>query len=94
MKFRKQLPFALYPYRFNNRLIAQGGYFTFHGEIKTGIEELVPESVYKFQIPKKSIQDAKEFLELTGINEYKLFTDLDSLGKHLTTHFLSKYYKA
>lgn len=93
-KFRKQFPVALYPYRFNSRLIAQGGYFTFHGKNKKGIEELVPKAVYKYQIPEDAIKDAMKFIELAGINEYKIFTDLDSLGEHLKSHFLSKYYKA
>jgi hypothetical protein len=87
IKFRKPYPFALYPYRFNSRLIAQGGYFTFHGTEDKGIDELIPNSVFRFTIPKDAINDARIFLELSGVNEYKLFTDLDSLGKHLKSYF-------
>lgn len=76
-------PIALYPFRFNDRLIAQGGFFTLHGKLKEGIETLVPESVFRFKIDKEIIDEANKFLLLSGINEYKMFTDLDSLGRHL-----------
>jgi hypothetical protein len=84
---RYEYPIALYPFRFNNRLIAQGGFFTLHGEQKKSIEELVPDSVSIFEIDRDSIDEAKKFLLLSGINEYKIYADIDSLGRHLNKFF-------
>ena len=88
---RYNYPMAFYPYRFNDRLIAQGGYFTLHGEKKDGIEELVPDSVFRFKIEKCLLEEAKKFLILAGINEYTIYSDLDSLSRHLNNSFFDNH---
>ncbi len=87
---RSDYPIALYPCRFNNRLIAQGGFFTLHGKLKNSIEKLVPESVFKFKIERDSIEEAEKFLLLSGINEYKIYADIESLCRHLKSFFFKK----
>jgi hypothetical protein len=87
---RSDYPIALYPFRFNNRLIAQGGFFTLHGKLKNSIEKLVPESVFKFKIERDSIEEAEKFLLLSGINEYKIYADIESLCRHLKSFFFKK----
>jgi hypothetical protein len=86
---RYDYPIALYPFRFNARMIAQGGFFTLHGKLKQGIDELVPKCVYKFPIHKDLINEANKFLLLSGINEYSIFNDMMSLCRHLENFFFN-----
>lgn len=74
---------ALIPSKSVQRLVAQKGVFTLHQDISSPIEELYPNYVKKFVIPKDAIPKAIEFLQLAGMNEFSLFPDLDGLARHL-----------
>ena len=80
---RYECPIAIYPLRDNQRLFNQKGLFTMQGECSDPIEKQTPECLHRLKIPIDSIEDAKKFLELTGINNYSIYNDLDSLAKHL-----------
>jgi hypothetical protein len=83
-------PFALYPYRLNDRLIAQKGYFTILGNITESIDDIVPDSIHRIPIPKEAQEDAKMFLRLTGVNEYTINTDLNSLSNVIQKEYFPK----
>jgi len=78
-----KLPIAIYPLRGNQRLFNQKGLFTIHGESLDPIEKQTPKCLHRLKIPMDSIEDAKKFLELAGINSYSIYNDLESLAGHL-----------
>lgn len=64
------------------RMRAQAGVFTFHKDISTPLEEIY-DNVKRIDIPAEAIPLAKEFLRINGVNEYRLFPDLDGLAEIL-----------
>lgn len=80
-------PLALYPYRNNPRILSQKGLFTIHGTNETELEKMAKDTLIKVSIPPKAIEDARQFLKLTGINEHSIYTDLDSLSRHFKKKF-------
>lgn len=79
----RENPIAIYPHRENHRLFNQKGLFTLHGTSIEPLEKIAPECLHKIKIPTDCIEDAKKFLELSGINSYSIYNDLESLAKHL-----------
>lgn len=94
---RKKLPgrvMALAPSRSSPRLQQQRGFFTLHGELGTGLEEILPSALTKIVIPRALCGEARTFLRLSGVNEFSLFPDLDGLARHLNyTHKLREHAK-
>jgi hypothetical protein len=90
-----QGPFALFPPRAHKRIFAQKSVFTLHVVNLKSIEDFFPGCVKKFDIPLDALDEANEFLNLAGINEYSMFPDLDGLGRYLKKrhkiHQKSKY---
>jgi len=80
---RFELPIALYPYRFNNRLIAQGGYFTLHGTMVKSLDELAPDTIERIKLPVNAIKEANKFHDLAGINKYTLFPEVEYLCQQI-----------
>lgn len=80
-------PIALYPVQKSNRLHAQRGYFTIHGDRHKTIDALAPKCVRCVPLAASLLDDAKAFLDLAGINEYLLFPDLDGLARGLHIKF-------
>jgi hypothetical protein len=80
---RYDYPIAIYPLRQNERLFNQKGLFTLHGESLEPLEKLAADCLHKVAIPTDSIEEARKFLELTGVNTYSIYNDLESLAKHL-----------
>jgi hypothetical protein len=68
----------------HDRYIAQTSTFTFHFDL-TPLEKLYEEKKIwlKFVLPCKLFNAAKYYLFLNDINEYKLFPDLDGLGREI-----------
>ncbi|MBN2386778.1 MAG: FRG domain-containing protein [Anaerolineales bacterium] len=82
-----ELPLAMAcPWR-NARMQAQQGYYTIHGNDIRPLEVITPRYVKKVDLPKSAILDAGLFLEQAGIDEYKLFPDLDGLARWLRTKY-------
>ena len=71
---------AVYPFRKNERLIAQSGLFTMHVTDRKGIEQQIPDALQKVVIPKGIIEELKTLLDLAGLNKYTIYRDLDSLS--------------
>jgi hypothetical protein len=80
-------PVALYPVQKSDRLHAQRGFFTMHGDRHETLSVLCPESVRCVPLAPSLLDDARHFLDLAGINEYLLFPDLDGLARGLHTKF-------
>jgi hypothetical protein len=74
---------ALAPPRHHARLFSQGGYFTLHGNLEKGLEDICPSALKKIVIPRRFFSEARDFLRLAGINEFSLFPDLDGLCRHI-----------
>lgn len=78
--FPPQYPIAVKSNFINDRVIAQRGMFTVHGDDLTEMENLCPKAVEKFVISNKAIPEIKEFLEIANINEFTVFPDLHGLS--------------
>jgi hypothetical protein len=70
----------------NERVTAQQGFFTVHPD-STPLDEACPRWVRKIEIPSDAIPGARRFLEITGLNEYVLFPDLQGLGNFLRERY-------
>lgn len=82
---RPLYPLSLYPARNNPRIFAQHGVFTMHGTDIKSLDTLAPHCLKKIYIPLDCIADAKNFLELAGINEYTVYPDFTGLANYLKT---------
>jgi hypothetical protein len=80
-------PLALYPVQKSNRLHAQRGYFTIHGDRHKTLDALAPKCVRCVPLAASLLNEARDFLHLAGINEYLLFPDLDGLARGLHVKF-------
>lgn len=74
---------AIRPTKNYLRVSAQKGVFTVHDNLSQGLDALFPTSVKKITLPASALKGAKKFLELSGVNEYTLFPDLDGLSRWL-----------
>lgn len=75
------------PWR-NNRLSAQKGYFTLHGNDSRALDLQQKDIAIPVDIPKDALVDCEQFLESSGVNEYTLFPDLDGLARWLNYRYL------
>jgi len=82
-----KFPLALYPYRNNPRILSQKGLFTIHGTNGEDLSQLAKDCLIKIAVPNDAIDDALQFLKLSGINEHSIYTDLDSLSRHFKKKF-------
>ena len=84
MSFTKSI--ALSPFMNTSRSVFQKGYFTLQGNTKEGLEVegdaiLFNKRVLKqIKIEPKLKNDVRMFLELSGMNNFTLFPDLDGLA--------------
>lgn len=77
-------PVAVLPEVLNDRLNAQRGVFTIHGDLHSPMESLLPTTMLqRADLPQSVLPAAIEFLEDAGLNESVLFSDLDALGRDL-----------
>ena len=80
-------PVALYPPQRDARLSAQRGYFTIHGTDTRPLEEIAPSLLRAIDIDVSAVDEIQEQLELSGINEFSLFPDLEGLARHLKKRY-------
>ena len=84
-------PCAVYPELKNNRIHAQRGSFTVHGDLYEPLEEQFPPEKFrilrKVPIPSEAIGDAQRFLRQSGIDRHLLFPDLDGLAVALNRKY-------
>ncbi len=78
-------PVSIYPRQRNARIHAQQAWFTIHGDERLPLEEVPYNQKYlrPVRLEFSAIPEARNFLELAGINPYLLFSDLESLSLHL-----------
>ncbi|GAB6927127.1 FRG domain-containing protein [Paenibacillus sp. JCM 10914] len=82
---------ALYPLMNNSRLVAQRGVFTLQGnsglplDLEDGGSLVRDGYLSKIILTPDLREEVRDFLVLTGVNEYTLFPDLDGLSRHLNS---------
>lgn len=72
----------------NPRIMAQRGFFTIHGHNSEPLEIQCPKYVRRVDLPLEAVKEAKEFLELAGINKISLFPDNKEIFQ---TYIKNKY---
>jgi len=86
-KLDVDLPIAVYPTHFSQRISSQRSCFTIHGSDPNGFERMFAEpfpAVARINIPVESLDGIEDDLSLAGIDELTVFPDLDGLGRYLT----------
>jgi len=85
-------PRAVYPRQRSDRMQAQRGWFTVHGDDFTPIDQRKSHRQYlrKVEIPKSAASSAFEFLKTAGLELFVLFPDLPSLAEHLRRQHASE----
>jgi hypothetical protein len=84
-----RLPIALEPPFQNDRMFAQRGMFTIHGDDERSLEEQCPDALRKIVIPESARQGALEFLEFASLNELSIFPDIVGIASHIRNQILS-----
>jgi hypothetical protein len=74
-------PVAVYPIQINERVRAQRGWFTLHGNSRDPLEDQFPKLVSKVILSEDCVAEAREFLEQAGHNIFSIYPDYDSLAK-------------
>lgn len=64
----------------NDRIMAQKGRFTIHGDKEETIEEQFPDCIKKVILKNEARDGAREFLEFANINEFSIFPDMVGLA--------------
>lgn len=80
-------PKALYPIKSNERIRAQKGVFTIHGNQRECISKLAPKCVKKFTIPESAIPSALNFLKQFSVTHFSMFPDFEGLKKQLQEEY-------
>lgn len=88
-KFRFDGPVAVCPDRLNERMHAQAGSFTIHGNDPDAINlhKHAKKFVRKIEIPHAACEGAKAFLRIAGISERSLFPGLDGLSREMRARY-------
>jgi hypothetical protein len=73
-------PVAVYPIQLGERVRAQRGWFTIHGNNRKPLEEQFPRLLWKIVLEPKCVVDGLQFLEWAGFNKFSIYPDLDSLA--------------
>jgi hypothetical protein len=81
--FAPVYPIAIQPIFQNDRILAQAGMFTVHGDDATPIEKLCQKAVKKVLLSQKAILEAQEFLEISNINARSVFPDMMGVAAHV-----------
>lgn len=82
-------PVAVCPDRLNERMHAQAGSFTIHGNDHDAINlhKVGRNFVRKVVIPPAACEGAKAFLRIAGISERSLFPGLDGLSREMRARY-------
>lgn len=78
-----QYPIAIKSSCTNERVMAQRGMFTIHGDSLMDLEKLCPNVVKKIIIKNEAVPEIKEFLEIANINQFTVFPDLHGLSNYI-----------
>ena len=83
-------PIAIVPPLSSDRLFAQKGLFTLQGkgnDTPLNLENGLSGCFEKFTLPQAALPDAYAFCQLSGVNEFTAYPDLDGLARHLKTKY-------
>lgn len=81
--FAAKHPIAVYPPLQSQRLFAQRGTFTIHGDKKDGLEVQCSDVVRKVVLPQVAMEAAHEFLRQASLDEYAIYPDIVGMAKYL-----------
>ena len=81
--FAPSAPIAVEPIFLNDRILAQKGKFTIHGDDTNPIEVSCEKAAKRIVLTGTSIQEALEFLEIANINEYSVFPDMSGIADYV-----------
>lgn len=81
--FAPSSPIAVEPLFLNDRILAQKGKFTIHGDDIKPIEVACDKAAKRIVLTGKSIPEALEFLEIANINEYSVFPDISGIADYV-----------
>ena len=81
--FAPIFPIACEPIFLNDRILAQKGKFTIHGDNTTPLDDLCDKAVKRVVLTGKAISEALEFLEIANINEYSVFPDMSGIADYV-----------
>ena len=81
--FAPVYPIAIEPIFANERMLAQRGVFTVHGDSTTPIQELCPKAVKRIVLTGNAIPELLEFLEIANINEFTVYPDLSGIADYV-----------
>jgi hypothetical protein len=73
-------PVAIYPIQINERVRAQRGWFTIHGNDRRALEDQFPKLVRKIVLERTAVDQVREFLQHAGFNRFSMYPDLDNLA--------------
>jgi hypothetical protein len=76
-------PIALQPLFQNDRILAQKGMFTVHGDNTDPIETLCPKAVKKIIVTPKAVVGAQEFLEIANIDARSVYPDMAGIADYV-----------
>ncbi|WP_342480422.1 FRG domain-containing protein [Paenibacillus sp. FSL L8-0340] len=87
---------ALYPTRNSDRVVAQQGVFTLQGNSMVPLDQefggkLIDEGNLKRILLTPDLKlDVMKYLDISGVNYYTLFPDLDGLSKYINDAYIKK----
>lgn len=73
-------PVAVYPVQFGDRVRAQRGWFTIHGNSREPLDAQYPGLVCKIVLEERCVEDGLRFLEWAGFNKFSIYPDYDNLA--------------
>lgn len=76
-------PIAIEPLFQNDRILAQKGMFTVHGDNTDPIETLCPKAVKKIVITPQAVAGAMEFLEIANIDARSVYPDMAGIADYV-----------
>lgn len=76
-------PVAIYPLQISDRMRAQQGWFTFHGNDRRPLETQFPGCVARVDLAEGALAGAREFLDMAGLGPYAIYPDLDHLSQEI-----------
>lgn len=76
-------PIAIQPLFQSDRIIAQKGMFTVHGDNTDPIESLCPQAVKKIILTPSAVVGAREFLEIANIDARSVYPDMAGIADYV-----------
>lgn len=73
-------PVAIYPIQLNDRVRAQRGWFTIHGDSRDALETQLPQLVTQLTLEGDCVDQGLDFLALAGFNRFSIYTDMENLA--------------